>query len=114
MKAPRIERILRYPIVIARTTVRSNLTLIKCFSLGKDFEGKLFELRRGDKKPKLFLYDVTSSYLEGEQNYFGEYGYNRDGKKGKREVVIGMLCDECGGPVSTEVFAGKYLGYEDL
>src|ERR1700674_5488980 len=29
--------------------------------------------------PRLFLYDVTSSYLEGEQNELGAYGYNRDG-----------------------------------
>lgn len=35
-------------------------------------ERKLFEVRRGAKKPKLFLYDVTSSYMEGELNYFGE------------------------------------------
>src|SRR3990170_1122159 len=51
-------------------------------------ERKLFGLRRGDKRPKLFLYDVTSSYLEGERNYFGEYGYNRDGKKGKKQIVM--------------------------
>lgn len=70
-------------------------------------EQKLFELRRGDKKPKLFLYDVTSSYVEGEQNHFGEYGYNRDGKRGKKQIVIGMLCDESGEPVSTEVFRGN-------
>ena len=50
---------------------------------------------------------MTSSYLEGEQNYFGQYGYNRDGKKGKKQIVIGMLCDEYGEPVSTEVFAGN-------
>ena len=70
-------------------------------------EQKLFESRRGEQKPKLFLYDVTSSYLEGEQNYFGEYGYNRDGKKGKKQIVIGFLCDEYGEAVSTEVFTGN-------
>ncbi|BBO17719.1 transposase [Candidatus Brocadia pituitae] len=70
-------------------------------------ERKLFEVRRGDKKPKLFLYDVTSSYLEGERNHFGEYGYNRDGEKRKKQIVIGVLCDEYGEPVSTEVFAGN-------
>ena len=70
-------------------------------------EQKLFESRRGEKKPKLFLYDVTSSYLEGEQNHFGEYGYNRDGKKGKKQIVIGLLCDEQGDAVSTEVFTGN-------
>ncbi len=58
-------------------------------------------------KPEIFLYDVTSSYLEGTNNYFGEYGYNRDGKRGKQQIVIGLLCDEFGEPVSTEVFAGN-------
>ncbi|NUN22034.1 MAG: IS1634 family transposase [Candidatus Jettenia caeni] len=70
-------------------------------------ERKLFELRRRDTRPKLFLYDVTSRYLEGDQNYFGQYGYNRDGKKGKKQIVIGLLCDESGEPVSTEVFTGN-------
>ncbi len=53
------------------------------------------------------MYDVTSSYLEGEKNYFAEYGYNRDGKKGKKQIVIGMLCDDEGMPVSVEVFKGN-------
>ena len=70
-------------------------------------EKALFSVRRKERKSELFLYDVTSSYLEGTKNYFGEYGYNRDGKKGKQQIVIGLLCDEFGGPVSTEVFAGN-------
>jgi len=60
-----------------------------------------------DKKPGLFLYDVTSSYFEGSCNELGAFGYNRDGKKGKRQIVIGLLCDECGQPVSIEVFKGN-------
>ena len=72
-----------------------------------EIERRLFVFRRGNAKPQLFLYDVTSSYLEGEKNYFGEYGYSRDGKKGKQQIVIGLLCDEQGDPVSTEVFAGN-------
>jgi len=70
-------------------------------------ERSLFSVRRGNSKPEIFLYDVTSSYLEGTKNFFGEYGYNRDGKKGKQQIVIGLLCDEFGDPVSTEVFAGN-------
>jgi transposase len=70
-------------------------------------EDALFSVRRGKTKPEIFLYDVTSSYLEGTKNYFGEYGFNRDGKKGKQQIVIGLLCDESGEPVSTEVFAGN-------
>ncbi|MGR3177979.1 MAG: IS1634 family transposase [Candidatus Anammoxibacter sp.] len=70
-------------------------------------EDNLFKQKYADKPPELFLYDVTSSYLEGKFNYFGAFGYNRDGKKGKMQIVIGMLCDETGDPVSTEVFIGN-------
>jgi hypothetical protein len=70
-------------------------------------EKRLFAKRRGQQKPELFLYDVTSSYLEGEDNAYGAYGYGRDGKKGKKQIVIGLLCDEQGAPVSTEVFRGN-------
>jgi transposase len=70
-------------------------------------ERRLFFERRGKAQIEIFLYDVTSSYLEGENNFFGKYGYNRDGKKGKKQIVIGLLCDEYGDPVSTEVFAGN-------
>ena len=70
-------------------------------------EDRLFARRRGQRKPALFLYDVTSSYLEGEKNAYGAYGYARDGKKGKQQIVIGLLCDEQGAPLSTEVFRGN-------
>ena len=73
----------------------------------QQIEDRLFAARRGRRKPELFLYDVTSSYLEGEENAYGDYGYNRDGKKGKKQIVIGLLCDEQGEPVSTEVFRGN-------
>jgi hypothetical protein len=73
----------------------------------EQIELRLFAARRGRRKPELFLYDVTSSYLEGEDNALGAYGYNRDGKKGKKQIVIGLLCDEDGAPVSTEVFRGN-------
>ena len=71
-------------------------------------EDRLFAARgRGTEKPQLFLYDVTSSYLEGQDNAYGAYGYNREGKKGKKQMVIGLLCDPQGEPVSTEVFHGN-------
>jgi transposase len=55
----------------------------------------------------LFLYDVTSAYLEGECNELGAFGYNRDKKKGKRQIVVGLLCDGEGRPLSIEVFRGN-------
>jgi hypothetical protein len=62
----------------------------------------------GDRPPGgLFLYDVTSSYLEGVHNELAAFGYNRDGKRGKRQIVIGLLCDGAGEPLSIEVFEGN-------
>ena len=55
----------------------------------------------------LYLYDVTSVYLEGTQNELAAFGYNRDGKKGKLQIVIGLLEDEWGKPLSIEVFKGN-------
>ena len=73
----------------------------------EQIERRLFAARGAQRKPELFLYDVTSSYLEGEDNELGAYGYNRDGKHGKKQIVIGLLCDQDGIPVSTEVFRGN-------
>lgn len=70
-------------------------------------EKSLFKFRYGNKKPTLFLYDVTSSYLEGLYNELGAYGYNRDKKKGKLQIVIGLLCDDEGIPIAVEVFKGN-------
>jgi transposase len=63
-------------------------------------------VRRG-QPPRLFLYDVTSSYLEGEKNALGAYGYNRDGKRGKLQIVIGLLADAEGEPLAVRVFEGN-------
>lgn len=68
-------------------------------------EKRLSESRAA--KGGLFLYDVTSSYLEGTQNELGFFGYNRDGKRGKKQIVIGLLCDAQGEPLSIEVFDGN-------
>jgi Transposase DDE domain len=70
-------------------------------------EERLFVQRTTAKPVSLFLYDVTSSYLEGTHNALAAFGYNRDGKKGKLQIVIGLLCDEEGHPVSIEVFPGN-------
>lgn len=71
-------------------------------------ENRLFALRyKGREIPRLLLYDVTSSYLEGMENELAQWGYNRDGKKGKLQIVIGLLTDDDGVPVSVEVFKGN-------
>jgi transposase len=78
-----------------------------CCENQQRIEDKLFHDRYHDVPPRIYLYDVTSSYLEGQENELGEYGYNRDGKKGKKQVVIGLLTDQEGFPLSVEVFKGN-------
>ena len=72
-------------------------------------EGKLFKryVKKCGKPPTLVLYDVTSSYFEGECNEMAAYGYNRDGKKGKKQIVIGLLAAQDGEPLSVQVFNGN-------
>ena len=70
-------------------------------------EKRLFNSRYEGKKPALYLYDVTSSYLEGMKNEYADFGYNRDKKKGKMQIVIGLLTDEDGWPISIDVFQGN-------
>src|SRR5205823_14714739 len=55
----------------------------------------------------LVLYDLTSSYLEGRKCPLARIGHSRDGKKGKLQVVIGLVTNGEGCPVSIEVFAGN-------
>jgi transposase len=64
-------------------------------------------VHRQGRQPVVFLYDVTSSYLEGDKNELGAYGYNRDGKKGKRQIVVGLLTDAAGEPFAVRVFDGN-------
>src|SRR5262245_25133910 len=55
----------------------------------------------------LVLYDVSSSYMEGRCCPLAQYGYNRDGKRGKLQIVYGLLCAADGCPVAIEVFDGS-------
>ena len=76
----------------------------------KTIENKLFAYRCTEKKEvTIYLYDVTSTYFEGTQNELSQFGYNRDGKKGKKQIVIGLLCDQKGYPISVEVFEGNTI-----
>lgn len=62
--------------------------------------------RRHLKDGCLVLYDLTSTYLEGRCCELGRFGYSRDGKIGKLQIVFGLLCAADGCPVAVEVFEG--------
>lgn len=71
-------------------------------------EKRLFKHRmKSSSIDAVYLYDVTSSYFEGSKNELAEYGYNRDKKAGKKQIVIGLMTDKTGFPISVEVFSGN-------
>jgi len=57
----------------------------------------------------LVLYDITSSYFEGEylESLIVKFGYNRDQKRGHEQMVIGLICNSQGCPIAVEVFPGN-------
>jgi len=72
-------------------------------------EDKLFKSYYGSNPPKRLYYDVTSSYVTGDykDSELIAYGYNRDGKKGTQQIVIGLLTDENGHAVSIHTYPGN-------
>src|SRR5882672_3464679 len=63
--------------------------------------------RRHLKNGALLLYDVTSSYLEGRCCELAQYGYSRDHRGDRPQIVIGLMCAADGCPVAVEVFHGN-------
>lgn len=65
---------------------------------------ELFEL-----KCDLLLYDVTSTYFEGdvENCEIAKRGYSRDSRGDRPQVCIGLVVTEEGFPLGYEVFAGN-------
>jgi hypothetical protein len=55
----------------------------------------------------LVLYDVSSAAFEGRTCPLGAIGSARDGVKGRRQIVYGLLCTTAGVPVAIEVFDGN-------
>lgn len=66
--------------------------------------GSLFELEYD-----LLLYDVTSTYFEGEceSNPMAQRGYSRDNRSDCKQVCIGLVVSKCGMPLGYEVFEGN-------
>jgi hypothetical protein len=55
----------------------------------------------------LVLYDVSSSYVEGRCCELPRFGYSRDGRRDKMQIVYGLLCTAEGCPIAIEVFEGN-------
>ena len=66
--------------------------------------GELFELEYD-----LLLYDVTSTYFEGQAkaNPKAKHGYSRDKRSDCKQVCIALVVSRCGMPIGYEVFDGN-------
>ncbi len=70
----------------------------------KERLGELFKLEYD-----LLLYDVTSTYFEGQclKNPLAQRGYSRDQRSDCKQVCIALVVSRCGMPIGYEVFAGN-------
>jgi transposase len=70
----------------------------------KERLGTLFKL-----KYDLLLYDITSTYFEGQanRNTLAARGYSRDHRSDCKQVCIGLVVSREGFPLGYEVFAGN-------
>jgi transposase len=55
----------------------------------------------------LVLYDLSSSYFEGNTCPLAKLGHSRDGRKGMLQVNYGLLTDARGCPVAVSVYEGN-------
>ncbi len=55
----------------------------------------------------LVLFDVSSSYYSGKKSSLRQYGYSRDHRADRPQIVYGLLCDAEGRPISIEVLPGN-------
>jgi hypothetical protein len=63
--------------------------------------------RRHLSDASLALYHVTSTYFEGRGCPLARYGYSRDRKRDKLQIIFGLLTNADGCPVAVEVFEGN-------
>jgi len=70
----------------------------------KERLGELFDL-----KYDILMYDVTSTYFEGEAkaNPQAKRGYSRDHRRDCKQVCIALVVSRCGMPLGYEIFDGN-------
>lgn len=75
---------------------------------------KKWNVYHSKRQKDIYLYDITSSYFEGTENALSAFGYNRDGKKGKKQITIGLITDSTGFPLKIQVFEGNEVDHKTV
>jgi len=68
-------------------------------------EGKL--ARKHLREGGIAMYDLSSSRVDGEKCELADFGYSRDGKRGRKQIEYGLMTDPEGRPVGIDVFRGN-------
>ena len=69
-------------------------------------EKKWFRYHKGSER-RIYLYDITSTYFDGNQNELADFGYSRDRISGKKQMCVGLLTAEDGFPLRIKAFEGN-------
>ena len=74
----------------------------------KEIKKEMFSsVLKGREKLEWLLFDVTTLYFESiRSDDLREFGYSKDGKFNEVQLVLGVLSDEEGMPLSYELFRG--------
>jgi len=118
-----LQRLLYPASKLATTRLWHTTTLGEALSLEDTDEDDLYEamdwlLERQDRIERKLakrhlsegdpvLYDVSSSYYEGETCPLMQFGHNRDGRRDRPMVVYGVLADQRGRPLAVQAYAGN-------
>ena len=118
-----VQRLLYPASKLATTRLWHTTTLAEELSLEDTDEDDLYEamdwlLERQDRIERKLakrhlaegdpvLYDVSSSYYEGQTCPLMQFGHNRDGKRDRPIVVYGVLADSMGRPLAVQAYAGN-------
>lgn len=55
----------------------------------------------------LIFYDLTSTYFEGGSCPLAKFGYSRDRRPDKKQIVLGLLVTDEGLPIAHQVYSGN-------
>jgi transposase len=104
----------RFNIDIKKSKLDDLYASLAVLNRDKSKLDKKWFLYHGSKGNCVYLYDITSVYFEGTENDLAAYGYNRDGKKGKMQICVGLVTDAAGNPLRIEVFKGNTVDSETV
>lgn len=75
----------------------------------KLIEETLYDIakNRFNQSESELYYDITSSYFEGHKCLISEYGYSRDKRSDKKQLIIGLVTTSDGFPIKCNIYSGN-------